>query len=228
MFAANACVAAIKEGCELYKQVKEQVVEVIDTANEVKEIAQEAHGFIGAFIQWLAPKPIEAVKVIPKAKKKRKEINEQDVYNEIAKNLVNFYNHQQALIVRLNELEHLSQTVYDPNANNMELALNRVIWRKQIEQMEVTLRETMTYFVPKELEALWSDTQEMIGRIKEEQEYARQKELAEKRYKLWQRNQQKGKWHLRAIVLLATLFLIGYLHLLAQILSKQAKTTPFI
>ena len=225
MFAANAICAAIKEGCELYKQVKEQVVEVIDTANEVKEIAGEIGGFLAPVIKWFKPKPAPS-KAAPKAKRKLKEVTELEVYDKIASDLVRFFNVQQELIGLLQDAEHKSQTVYDPQANSMDMALKRVIWRKQIEEMEVTIRELMVYHSPKELGALWTDTQEMREKIREEQEQARQKQLAEQRYKAWRQNQQRGRQHLRLAVAAATLFLLGYLHLWWQLLKQASQMTP--
>jgi hypothetical protein len=227
LFAANAICGAIKEGCELYKQVKEQVVEVIDTANEVKEIAGEVSGFLGLIIKWFKPsKPAPKATPAPKAKRKLKEVTELEVYDKIASDLVQFFNIQQELIAILQEAEHQSQTVYDPEANSMDMALKRVIWRKQIEEMEVTIRELMVYHSPKELGALWTDTQEMREKIREEQEQARQKQLAEQRYKVWQQNQQKGKRELRLAVAVATLSLLGYLHLWWQLLKHASRTIP--
>lgn len=226
LFAANAICAAIKEGCELYKQVKTTVVEVVDTANEVKEIATEVHGFVGAIVNWFKPKPVVAAVKPKKAKTKFKEVSEHDIIDDIAKNLVQFFKIQEQLIAILHEDELRTQTVYDPNQNLMESALNRVLMLERLAQIEEAIRYAMTYQAPSELGALYSKVFDMKATIQAEQELARQKLEAEARYKRWQQNQQKGKWRMRLAVLLVTLFLIGYLHLWLQIIHRQTKMMP--
>lgn len=227
LFAANAICAAIKEGCELYKQVKTAVVEVVDTANEVKEIADEVGGFVGAIVKWFKPAPVAAIVKPKKAKPKFREVTEHDIIDDIAKNLIQFFKIQEQLIAILREDELRTQTVYDPSQNLMEAALNRVLMLERLAQIEETIRFAMTYQAPRELGALYSKVFDMKATIQKEQDKARQKLEAEARIKSWQQNQEKGKWRMRLAVLLVTLFLIGYLHLWLQIIHRQAKTIPF-
>jgi len=46
---ANGCVAAIRKGCELYKEVKGTVASAQKAAKEVQAIAEEVGGFFGFF-----------------------------------------------------------------------------------------------------------------------------------------------------------------------------------
>ena len=46
---ANGCVAAIRKGCELYKDVKGTISAAQKTAKEVTAIAEEVGGFFGFF-----------------------------------------------------------------------------------------------------------------------------------------------------------------------------------
>jgi len=64
---ANGCVAAIRKGCELYKEVKGTVAEAKKTVKEVQAIAEEVSGFFG-FFKKKKPKPT-ATSVVPKPKK---------------------------------------------------------------------------------------------------------------------------------------------------------------
>ena len=62
-----------------------------------------------------------------------------------------------------------------------------------MEEMTVLVRETMVY-APKELKDLYTRFLQMYGRIKDEQEFARQEQLAARRYKeatRWQRRNFK-------------------------------------
>ena len=65
---ANGCVAAIRKGCELYKDVKGTISAAQKTAKEVTAIAEEVGGFFGFFKK--KPKPVEA----PKPKKAEPEV----------------------------------------------------------------------------------------------------------------------------------------------------------
>ena len=69
---ANGCVAAIRKGCELYKEVKGTVAAAQKTVKEVTAIAEEVGGFFG-FFKKKKPKPT-ATPVAAKAKKAEAEI----------------------------------------------------------------------------------------------------------------------------------------------------------
>jgi hypothetical protein len=223
-------VAAIKEGCELYKQVKESFVEVKQTFDEVKGITEEVGGFLGPIIAFFKPKPAPAKVQAQKAPAKKKEkfvsVDETQVMADVVKQLTEFFKLQEQLAAHIRAEEERSQNVYDPDANLMESALNRVMAMDQMAALEVTIRETMVYQSPPEMGALYSKVFEMRDVIQEEQEKARLAEEARERYKLWRQHQRKGKLQLRIAVLLAALFLVGYLHLWLQVLNQKTTTTP--
>ena len=222
--------AAIKEGCELYKQVKESFVEVKQTFDEVKGITEEVGGFLGPIIAFFKPKPAPAKVQAQKAPAKKKEkfvsVDETQVMADVVKQLTEFFKLQEQLAAHIRAEEERSQNVYDPDANLMESALNRVMAMDQMAALEVTIRETMVYQSPPEMGALYSKVFEMRDVIQEEQEKARLAEEARERYKLWRQHQRKGKLQLRIAVLLAALFLVGYLHLWLQVLNQKTTTTP--
>jgi hypothetical protein len=223
-------VAAIKEGCELYKQVKESFVEVKQTFDEVKGITEEVGGFLGPIIAFFKPKPAPAKVQAQKAPAKKKEkfvsVDETQVMADVVKQLTEFFKLQEQLAAHIRAEEERSQNVYDPDANLMESALNRVMAMDQMAALEVTIRETMVYQSPPEMGALYSKVFEMRDVIQEEQEKARLAEEARERYKRWRQHQRKGKLQLRIAVLLAALFLVGYLHLWLQVLNQKTTTTP--
>ncbi len=66
-----------------------------------------------------------------------------------------------------------SQEVYTGDVSLSRRALQRVLIRSRLEQMEVELREQMIYHVPADLKDLWTRFQEMRGQIIEEQKVAR-------------------------------------------------------
>ena len=224
LFAANACVAAIKEGCELYKQAKVSFMEVKATVDEAVGIAKEVHGFWGKLSKMFGgePKPA-APKPVAKKKEKFVAVDETKVMADVVKQLTEFFKLQEQLAAHIREEEEKSQNVYDPNANLMEAALNRVMALDQMAALEVTIRETMVYQSPPEMGALYSKVFEMRDVIQEEQEAARLKEEAKERYKQWQRQEEKRNFQAMSAYLAATLILIAYLWMWFLFIAKRGK-----
>ena len=196
-------------------------------------IAQEVQGFLGPIAAFFGKlfqvssgnEPPAQGKSAAKAKPVAKAyVDETQVMADVVKQLTEFFRLQSQLAALIREEEEKSQTVYDPDANLMEAALNRVMALDQMAALEVTIRETMVYQSPKEMGALYSKVFEMRDVIHEEQEKARLAEEARERVKRWQRRQQSAKLQTRIVVLVAALFLVGYLHLWLQIL--RLKMTP--
>jgi ABC-type hemin transport system substrate-binding protein len=195
-------------------------MEVKSTVEEAIGVANEVRGF------WAKLFGAKAKPVAQATRKKEKyvAVDETKVMADVVKQLTEFFKLQEQLAALIREEEEKSQTVYDPNANLMEAALNRVMALDQMAKLEVTIRETMVYQSPPEMGALYSKVFEMRDVIHEEQEKARLAEEARERVKKWQRRQQSEKQRLRLAILVAALFLVGYLHLWLQIL--RLKMTP--
>lgn len=225
---AAGVVKQIQAGCELYKQAKESFVEIKATADEVIAIGKEVHGFWGQLLAFFGSKPKpQAAKPVAKAKKPAYvAVDETQVKVDIVKNLTEFFRLQEQLAAHIREEEEKSQTVYDPDQNLMESALKRVMAAQQMAELEVQIRETMVYQSPPEMGALYSEVFKMREVIQEEQEQARLKQEATRRQEAWRQHQRRGKLQVRLAVLLAALFLVGYLHLWLQILRIKSTTTP--
>jgi hypothetical protein len=153
-------------------------------------------------------------------------VNETKVKADIVKNLSEFFTLQEKLAAKIREEEEQSQSVYDPDQNHNIAAMNRVLALQEMAKLEVTIRETMVYQSPPEMGALYSEVFKMREVIREEQEQARLKQEANDRYRVWRQNQRQGKLRVRIAVLLAAIFLAGYLHLWLQILRLKTPTTP--
>ncbi len=227
LFAANACVAAIKEGCELYKQAKVSFMEVKATVDEAVGIAKEVHGFWGKLAKMFggtpAPAPA-APKPVAKKKEKYVAVDETQVMANVVSQLTEFFKLQEQLAAHIREEEEKSQNVYDPNANLMEAALKRVMAQDQMAALEVTIRETMVYQSPPEMGALYSKVFEMRDVIQEEQEKARLKEEAQERYKQWQRREAKRDLQQKSAYLVVTFIFLLYLWLWLLFISRLGKT----
>jgi len=195
-------------------------MEVKSTVEEAIGVANEVRGF------WAKLFGAKAKPVAQATRKKEKyvAVDETKVMADVVKQLTEFFKLQEQLAALIREEEEKSQTVYDPNANLMEAALNRVMALDQMAKLEVTIRETMVYQSPPEMGALYSKVFEMRDVIQEEQEKARLAGEARERVKKWQQRQRSARLQTRLVVLVAALFLVGYLHLWLQIL--RLKMTP--
>ena len=209
LFAANACVAAIKEGCELYKQAKSSFMEVKSTVEEAIGVANEVKGF---WSKLFGSKP-KTQQPVQQTRKKEKyvAVNETQVMIDVVAQLTEFFKLQEKLAAHIREEEEKSKNVYDPDSNLMEAALKRVMAMDQMAELEKTIRETMVYQSPPEMGAIYSKTFEMRDIIKEEQENARLKEEAKERVKQWQRQEAKRDFQAKSAYLAATLILLLYL-----------------
>jgi hypothetical protein len=195
-------------------------MEVKSTVEEAIGVANEVRGF------WAKLFGIKTKPVAQAARKKEKyvAVDETKVMADVVKQLTEFFKLQEQLAAHIREEEEKSQTVYDPNANLMEAALNRVMALDQMAALEVTIRETMVYQSPPEMGALYSKVFDMRSVIQEEQEKARLKEEAQERYKQWQRREEKRNFQAKSAYLVATILFLLYLWLWLLFISRLGKT----
>lgn len=227
LFAANACVAAIREGCELYKQAKTSFMEVKSTVDEAIGVAKEIHGFWGKLAKMFGGEQ-KSVQTVQRVSKKKKEkfvaVDETQVKVDIVKQLTEFFKIQEQLAAHIREEEEKSKTVYDPDQNYMEAALKRVMAQQQMAELVVQIRECMVYRSPPEMGALYSEVFNMRETIQEEQTQARLKQEATKRQELWQRKEEERNLRLKIAYLVATTIFLLYLWAWLLFVSQWRKT----
>ena len=219
---ANGCVAAIRKGCELYKDVKGTISAAQKTAKEVTAIAEEVGGFFGFFKKKKKPtdKPVAA----PKPKKAEPEVwDEGKVIADLAANLGQFFKIQQQLADHIREEEEKSKNVYDPNQNIMESALNRELAKTQFEKLSKEIREIMVYQSPKELGNLYTRVNQMRVQIIEEQEQARLAQEKRIREAEWKRRKMISAIQDKAIYGVVCLIFMLYLTLFFSLLVMDRK-----
>jgi hypothetical protein len=222
LFAANACVAAIKQGCKLYKDAKTSFMEIKKTVDEVASDAKAVRSFwqklFGTDPEPASPKPV--------AKKKEAyvAVDETQVMADIITQLTKLFRLEEQLATLIREAEEQSKNVYDPDANLMEAALQRVMAQQQMAELIVAVRETMVYQSPPEMGALYSRVFEMREIIGQEQEQARLKEETRQRYKQWQRREAKRNFQAKSAYLIGTTIFLLYLWFLLLLVNRWGKT----
>jgi hypothetical protein len=223
---AAGLVKQIQQGCELYKQAKEQFVQVKQTGEQVVAIGKELNTFWNQLCKLFGAKPKpQAAKPIAKSKKSvYAPVDETQVKVGIVQSLTEFFKIQEQLEAHIREEEEKSKNVYDPDQNYMEAALKRVMAQQQMAELVVQIRECMVYQSPPEMGALYSEVFNMRETIQEEQTQARLKQEAIKRQELWQRKEEERNFQLKMAYLVATSIFLLYLWAWLLFVSQWRKT----
>ena len=199
-------------------------MEVKATVDEAVGIAQEVYGFWGKLANMFggAPKPAQSQ---PVAKKKEKfvAIDETKVMADIVSQLTKLFRLEEQLATHIREAEEKSKNVYDPDANLMEAALQRVLAQQQMAGLVVTVREMMVYQSPPEMGALYSKVFEMRDVIATEQEAARLAQEAKKRQDAWQHRQEERNLQAKLAAVVGTSIFLLYLWLWLLFVSHWGK-----
>lgn len=166
---ANGAVSAVKAGCKLYKDIKGAAGEVRDV---LKDLDSQFHKMYEG-----KPVPPEAKKQLQEEKARVVELNKKanegqhtGIYTEIGEHLGTYYDNFYKCMAVFEEEERRAKTeVYTGDASLGKRALQRVLMKKQLEQMSIELRELMVYQSPKELGALYTDVEVMMKQMGKEQ-----------------------------------------------------------
>ena len=166
---ANGAVSAVKAGCKLYKDIKGAAGEVKDV---LKDLDTQFHKVYDG-----KPVPPEAKKQLQEEKARVVELNKKanagehtGIYTEIGEHLGTYYDNFYKCMAVFEEEERKAKTqVYTGDASLGKRALQRVLMKKQLEQMSLELRELMVYQSPPELGALYTDVEAMMKQMGKEQ-----------------------------------------------------------
>jgi hypothetical protein len=196
-------------------EVKKTVDEIVSDAKQVRSFWQK---LFGTDPEPTAPKPV--------AKKKEAyvAVDETQVMADIVGQLTKLFKLEEQLATHIREEEEKSRNVYDPDANLMESALQRVMAQQQMAELIVTVRETMVYQSPPEMGALYSKVFEMREIIGQEQEQARLKQEAQQRYKQWQRREKQRSFQAKSAYLVVTTIFLLYLWAFLLLINRWEKT----
>lgn len=169
---ANGAVSAVKAGCKLYKDIKGAAGEVKDVLKDMDEQFKKLH-------PPEKPPTIEQKNNFVKQKNEIVEMNKkansgahEGIYREIGEHLGTYYdNFYKCMAVFDEEERRAEEEVYTGDASLGKRALQRVLMRKQLEQMSVDLRELMVYQSPPELGALYTEVEAMMKHMGETQRF---------------------------------------------------------
>ena len=165
---ANGAVAAVKKGCQLYKDIK-------SAAGDVKGVLDDLDKQFNKQHEGKPPTKEQKQQFEQKKKEVRENLSKDpnDLISVIGDQLGTFFDAMDKIEELFYEEERKSKEVYTGDVSLSRRALQRVLIRSRLEQMEVELREQMIYHVPAELKDLWTRFQDMRVQIIEEQKVAR-------------------------------------------------------
>jgi hypothetical protein len=159
---ANGAVQAVKKGCQLYKDIK-------GAAGDVKAVLKDLDDQFHSAYEAKGKTPtVEQRNQFVKEKNRVIELNKQQgdvagIYTELGDKLGEYYdNYYKCIAIFEQQEKHDQHEIYQGDASLGKRALQRVLMRKQLEQMGTELRETMVYQSPPELGALFSEVEEMM------------------------------------------------------------------
>lgn len=178
----------------------------------------------------IAPTPIPQKKSVAKKASRAEpdgDVLQMQVVHEVSQQLGKFFDIQRQIQTHYKNLEEESLHIYETNQNHAMKAIERVEVELQLEEMSKKIRETMVY-APMELKDLYSRFLTMYGRIKDEQEFARQeqqKQARDAKVKKWQRqNNRIDRLLATAGVALAVLWIWA---LMAAVIMQKKMLTNF-
>jgi hypothetical protein len=166
--AANAAVAAVKKGCQLYKDIKGAAGEVKDVLDDLKSQFGKIQNPTNAQkIQY--NEEVQRVQEIGRA-------DPNDVFINIGNDLGVLMDEYDKIGKVFIQQEAEAHQVYTGTESIGKRALMRVIIRSRLDAMLAELRETMVYKAPPELGALWTKYEAMWKQIVIEQDAAHKRE----------------------------------------------------
>lgn len=165
---ANGAVAAVKKGCALYKEIKGAAGQVNDVLKDLEKTFSATHKGKPPSQAEVKQYNEERARVQTVAKS-----DPNDVISQVGEQLGTFFDAFDKIEAVFWEEERDAKKVYTGDESLSKRALQRVLVRTRLQNMEAEMRELMIYHSPAEMKDLWGQFERMREQIKVEQEQAR-------------------------------------------------------
>jgi len=164
---ANGAVAAVKQGCKLYKEIASAASDVKGILGDLESQFHAAHKdrppTVAEHNQYIQEKN----RVIELSKKQP-----DDVYTAIGESLGAYFENMATCMAIFEEEEKHAHEVYEGPHSVGKRALSRVLMQTKLQAMQAELREIMVYQCPPELGDLYTKVEKMMEKIQAEQSIA--------------------------------------------------------
>jgi hypothetical protein len=218
--AANAAVAAVRKGCELYKEIKSVAGEAKDVIDDLKQQYDKIVDPTPAQKQQYHAE-VQRVQEVAKA-------DPNDVFTEIGNQLGALMDSYDAISKLFLKEQLDAKQVYKGEESIGRRALKRILITARLDAMLVEIRETMTYRAPPELGALWSKFEEMWQRIVAEQEEAHAEELRLAQIARWRRKRRIADLRAKVAWISAVVFVIAWAVGLMWLTTRSATQRMYL
>ena len=208
---ANGAVSAVKAGCKLYKDIK-------GAAGEVKDVLKDLDDQFHKLHPADKPPTVAQKNAYIEEKNRVRELNKKGgettgIYAEIGNHLGTYYDNFYKCMAIFEEEERRAKTeIYHGDDSIGKRALQRVLMKKQLEQMSVELRELMVYQSPPELGALYTEVEAMMKQMGKEQKVLIAKQMQIQAVQEKRRSARMKKLRhefMIGIIVVFSIFLVG-------------------
>lgn len=227
---ANGAVSAVKAGCKLYRDIKGAAGEVKDVIKDMDEQFKKLHP---------ADKPatVEQKNAFIKQKNEVIELNKKanagqhtGIYTEIGEKLGEYYDNYYKCVAIFDEEERRAKNeVYTGDASLGKRALQRVLMRKQLEEMGKDLREVMVYQSPPELGALHTEVDEMMKQMGKEQSVLIARQMREEAARQKRRANLMNRYFIEGVAAVVVIFAFGiFIAGMAYVVENRIEKYPHL
>lgn len=227
---ANGAVSAVKAGCKLYKDIK-------GAAGEVKDVLKDLDNQFKKLHPPDKPPTAEQKKQFIEEKNRLIEMNKKananehtNLYAEIGEQLGRYYDNFYKCIAVFEEEEKRSKTqVYTGSDSLGKRALQRVLMRKQLEQMGTELREIMVYQSPPELGALHTEVEAMMKQMGATQKVLIARQMRDEAARLQKRKNLMNRYFVEGVAAVIVIFSLGIFILgLSYVVQDRIEKYPHL
>ena len=200
--AANAAVAAVKKGCQLYKEIKGAAGDVSGVLKDLKE----------QYDKIVSPTPVQKQQYHAEVQRVQEiaKTDPNDVYTDIGNQLGTLMDSYDAISKLFLKEQIEAKQVYKGDESVGRRALKRILITTRLDAMLAEIRETMVYKAPPELGALWGKFETMWQQIVAEQEEAHAEELRLAQMAAWRRRKRIAEMRAKVVWVSAVVFVVAW------------------
>lgn len=208
--------AAVKKGCELYKEIK-------GAAGDVKEVLDDLKSQFNKIANPTNEQKRRYNEEVLRVQEIAK-TDPNDAFAKIGEELGKLMDAYDAIGKAFIKQEIAAKEVYRGEESIGKRALTRILVQARLDSMLAEIREMMVYQAPPELGDLWGKFERMWRQIVEEQEKAYAAEVKQAQIARWHRKKAVEELKAKAAWVSAVVFVLLYLVGLLWLTRRSAMT----
>ena len=227
---ANGAVSAVKAGCKLYKDIKSAAGDVKDVLKDLDDQFHKLHPPEKPATVEQRNQYIRQKNEVIEMNKKANANEHTGVYTEIGEKLGEYYdNYYKCIAVFEEEERRAKNEVYTGDASLGKRALQRVLMRKQLEQMTIDLRELMVYQSPPELGALYTEVEAMMKQMGAEQKVLIAKQMRDEAARQRRRKNLMNRYFVEGVAIaMAIIIFAAFIGLMSWVVQDRIEKYPHL